>query len=91
LEAEEAGGSQEEGPKSYTPPEASGARSEPESEYMQDHALAYLAYILKETEMIRVRTEMIRRSMTVMIALLAVAVIVLIIVWLDITGAITIF
>jgi hypothetical protein len=60
-------------------------------DYMDNEATAYLAYLLKEAEMIRLRTEMIRRNTTVIIALLAVAIIVLVIIWLDITGVITIF
>ena len=60
-------------------------------DYMDDEANAYLAYILKEAELIRIKTEMIRRNTTVIIALLAVAIIVLVIVWLDITGVIPIF
>ena len=60
-------------------------------DYMDNEATAYLAYLLKEAEMIRMRTEMIRRNTTIIIALLAVAIIVLLIVWLDITGVIPIF
>jgi hypothetical protein len=60
-------------------------------DYMDNEATAYLAYLLKEAEMIRVRTEMIRRNTSIIIALLAIGIIVLVIVWLDITGVIPIF
>jgi len=60
-------------------------------DYMDDEAKAYLAYILKEAELIRIKTEMIRRNTTVIITLLAVAIIVLVIIWLDITGVLPIF
>jgi hypothetical protein len=60
-------------------------------DYMDNEATAYLAYLLKEAEMIRLRTEMIRRNTSIIIALLAVAIIVLVIIWLDITGVIPIF
>ena len=92
-ENEDAGGAE---PESFRPPETLQETRSTETtrqkgevpDYMGEQALAYLAYILKEAELIRARTEMIRRNTTLIIVLLALAVIVLIIVWLDITGAI---
>ena len=53
--------------------------------------MAYLAYILKEAEMTRARVDVIRRNTSIMIALMAITVIVMIIIWLDISGSIAIF
>jgi hypothetical protein len=87
LEAEDSAEKQQ-GPD-LPPPEPPVENSGPE--YTQDQTLAYLAYLLKEAELTRARLDVIRRNTSVMIGLLAIAVIVVIIVWLDITGAISIF
>ena len=88
LEANESPQAEREDMGGAQPPETS---SQNVPDYMDNEATAYLAYPLKEAELIRVKTEMIRRNTSIIIALLAVAVIVLIIVWLDITGVLPIF
>ncbi len=57
-------------------------------EYDADESTAYLAYLLREAEITSRRLESISRQVRIMIALLALNIIVLIIYWLDITGAI---
>ncbi len=60
-------------------------------DYLQDKNTAYLAYILRETELIRARMDGMNRKVSVIVGLLAVAILVMIITWLDITGALMIF
>lgn len=55
-------------------------------EYTEDGNTAYLAYILREAELIRERADGISRKLSVVTSLLAVGILVLIIYWLDITG-----
>jgi len=62
-----------------------------EPDWTQHPNAAYLAYILKEVELIRARTDRINRNMMVIVALLAIGIIVLIIVWLDLIGAMPFF
>jgi hypothetical protein len=87
LEAEDTADDQQ-GPD-LPPTESALEDSGPE--YTQDQTLSYLAYLLKEAELTRARLDRIQRNTSVMIGLLAIAVIVVIIVWLDITGSISIF
>ncbi len=89
MDETEAESSRQDSDAPSRPPETLPEKATPD--YAEDESIAYLAYILKETELIRARTEAIRRNTSVIIALLALAIIVLIIIWLDITGAITIF
>jgi len=62
-----------------------------EPDYMKDKNIAYLAYILRETELLRNRVEKTSRQLSVLIALMTVGIIVFIVYWLDITGTLSFF
>jgi len=62
-----------------------------EPDWAQHPDAAYLAYILKEVELIGVRTDRVARNTMIITALLAVGIIVVIIVWLDLIGALPFF
>ena len=65
--------------------------SSPDQRNFEEETLAYLAYILKETELSRARLDRMHRDSIVTNMLLAIAILVLIIVWLDITGVLPLF
>ena len=62
-----------------------------EPDWNQHPNTAYLAYILKEVELIRTRTDRTNRNTMIIVALLAIGIVVLIIAWLDRTGALPFF
>jgi len=62
-----------------------------EQRNFEEETLAYLAYILRETELSRARLDRMHRDSIVTNMLLALAILVLIIVWLDITGVLPLF
>lgn len=62
-----------------------------EPDWNQHPNTAYLAYILKEVELIRTRTDRTNRNTMIIVALLAIGIVVLIIAWLDLTGALPFF
>lgn len=62
-----------------------------EPDWSQYPNAAYLAYILKEVELIRARTDRTNRNTMIIVALLSIGIMVLIIAWLDLTGALPFF
>lgn len=72
-------------------PEPQQTQPVSEPDWNQHPNTAYLAYILKEVELIRARTDRTNRNTMIIVALLAIGIMVLIIVWLDLTGALPFF
>jgi cobalamin biosynthesis Mg chelatase CobN len=73
----------EEGQEQQTEAAPKAAQDEPAPDYMEDKTNAYLAYILRETELVKARTEKTSKNTSIIIGLLALQIVVLIMIWLD--------